>query len=132
MLSSLTLLLLAHSAPISPAGSTPAVRLLLRQDHAILAGDGPHRGEHYPSAQCNDTIHLAMQLEGGLRGMDKALAIDCRGSRAEPPFNVSGPRKLRLPVRPLASQIKVRAQSKVIVPVEKVPSICGCASQLVW
>ena len=108
MLSFLPLLFLTRSSPISPAGRTPAVGLLLRQDHAILVGDGPHRGEHYPSAQCNDAIHLSMQPEGGLRGMDKALAIDCSGSRAEPPFNGSGSRKLRLPVRPLASQIKVR------------------------
>ena len=119
MLASLALLLLARSAPISPAGSTPAVGLLLRQDRAILVRDGPHRGEHDPTAQCNDAIHLSMHLEGGLRGMEKALAIDCSGSRAEPPFNGSGCRKLRLPIRSLASQIKVRAQPKVTAPVQK-------------
>ena len=57
--------------------------LLLRQDHAILARDGPHRDGEHLTAKCNDAIHLWMQ-----------------------PFNGSGS---RLPVRPLASQIKVRA-----------------------
>ena len=117
------------SAVISPAGSTPAVGLLLRQDHAILGRNGPHRdGEHDPSAHWNDAIHLSMQPEAGLRGMDKAFVIDCSGSRAEPPFK-SGSRKLRLPLRSLASQVKVRAQPKVTAPVEKYK--CGCASQLV-
>lgn len=118
------------SAVISPAGSTPAVGLLLRQDHAILGRNGPHRdGEHDPSAHWNDAIHLSMQPEAGLRGMDKAFVIDCSGSHAEPPFNGSGSRKLRLPLRSLASQIKVCAQPKATAPVEKY--ICGCASQLV-
>lgn len=130
MLFSFHLLLLAHSAPISPAGSTPAVGLLLRQNHAILVRDGPHRGEHDKSAQCNAAIHLAMQPKGGMRdGMDKVFAIDSCGSRAEPPFNRGGSRKLHLPVRSLASQIKVRAQPKVTAPVEKY--IRGFASQLV-
>ena len=112
MLSSLALLLLA-------------VGLLLRQDHAILVRDGPHRGEHDPTAQCNDAIHLWMQ-PGGQRGMDKAFVIDCRGSRAEPPFNGSEPRKLRLPVRSLAIQIKMRAQPKVKSLVDKFECMCGC------
>ena len=120
-LSVLSLVLLARTQIISPAGSpSPALAPFLRHQHATYRD-----GKHDPWPQCVEAITLSMQPEGGMRAVDKP-PVDSSGSAK--PFQTAGPREFSLPTRPLASRSKGRAQPEVPAACREGPGSTGCAS----